>query len=181
MPVGAALLRQGERDEAPRLAIPHPARGEDAPVAGFQHRRGIGREHALLFAAEGAKVVVNDLGGANDGTGTDLTPAQQVVEEIKAMGGEAVVNGDNVADWQGAQRMVNQAIETLGDLDINVGALVRGDLVRLVGDNVGVSRCLGSCLGLGFGGVSGNLCLSGSGIGSNRPNAGPMIAAVAHI
>ena len=82
--------------------------------------RGIGREHALLFAAEGAKVVVNDLGGANDGTGTDLTPAQQVVEEIKAMGGEAVVNGDNVADWQGAQRMVNQAIETFGDLDILV-------------------------------------------------------------
>ena len=74
--------------------------------------RGIGREHALFFAAEGAKVVVNDLGGANDGTGTDLTPAQQVVEEIKALGGEAVVNGDNVADWEGAQRMVNQAVET---------------------------------------------------------------------
>ena len=52
--------------------------------------RGIGREHALYFAAEGAKVVVNDLGGTNDGTGADLTPAQQVAEEIKAMGGEAV-------------------------------------------------------------------------------------------
>ena len=73
--------------------------------------RGIGREHALLFAQEGAKVVVNDLGGANDGTGTDLTPAQQVVEEIKALGGEAIVNGDNVADWEGAQRLVNSAIE----------------------------------------------------------------------
>ncbi len=82
--------------------------------------RGIGREHALFFAAEGARVVVNDLGGANDGTGTDLTPAQQVVEEIRQLGGEAVVNGDNVADWQGAQRMVNQAIETFGDLDILV-------------------------------------------------------------
>ena len=82
--------------------------------------RGIGREHALLFAAEGAKIVVNDLGGANDGTGTDLTPAQQVVEEITALGGEAVVNGDNVADWEGAQRMVNQAVETFGDLDILV-------------------------------------------------------------
>jgi len=66
--------------------------------------RGLGREHALLFAAEGAKVVVNDLGGANDGTGTDITPAQQTVADIKAMGGEAIVNGDNVADWDGAKR-----------------------------------------------------------------------------
>ncbi len=88
--------------------------------------RGIGREHALLFAREGARVVVNDLGGANDGTGTDATPAQQVVEEIKALGGEAIVNGDNVADWQGAQRMINSAIEHFGDLDIlinNAGIL----------------------------------------------------------
>ena len=82
--------------------------------------RGIGREHALLFAREGARVVVNDLGGANDGTGTDLTPAQHVVDEIKAIGGEAIVNGDNVADWQGAQRLINSAIETFGDLDILV-------------------------------------------------------------
>jgi NAD(P)-dependent dehydrogenase (short-subunit alcohol dehydrogenase family) len=82
--------------------------------------RGIGREHALLFAREGARLVVNDLGGANDGTGTDATPAQQVVEEIKALGGEAIVNGDNVADWQGAQRMINSAIEHFGDLDILV-------------------------------------------------------------
>ena len=82
--------------------------------------RGIGREHSLFFAAEGAKVVVNDLGGANDGTGTDLTPAQQVVEEIEAMGGEAVANGDDVADWEGAQRLVNAAIESFGDLDILV-------------------------------------------------------------
>jgi NAD(P)-dependent dehydrogenase (short-subunit alcohol dehydrogenase family) len=82
--------------------------------------RGIGREHALLFAAEGAKVVVNDLGGEADGTGGDVTPAQQVVEEIKGMGGEAVVNGDNVASWEGAQRMVNSAIEAFGDLDILV-------------------------------------------------------------
>ena len=99
--------------------------------------RGIGREHALLFAAEGAKVVVNDLGGANDGTGTDLTPAQQVVEEIRAMGGEAVVNGDNVADWEGAQRMVNQAVETFGDLDIlvnNAGILRDRVLVNMTED-----------------------------------------------
>jgi NAD(P)-dependent dehydrogenase (short-subunit alcohol dehydrogenase family) len=82
--------------------------------------RGIGREHALLFAAEGAKVVVNDLGGAADGTGGDLTPAQQTVEDIKTMGGEAIVNGDNVADWEGGQRLVNAAIEAFGDLDIVV-------------------------------------------------------------
>jgi NAD(P)-dependent dehydrogenase (short-subunit alcohol dehydrogenase family) len=81
---------------------------------------GSGREHALLFAREGARVVVNDLGGANDGTGTDATPAQQVVAEIEAMGGEAIVNADNVADWQGAQRLINSAIEHFGDLDILV-------------------------------------------------------------
>ena len=99
--------------------------------------RGIGREHALYFAAEGAKVVVNDLGGANDGTGTDLTPAQQVVEEIEALGGEAVVNGDNVADWEGAQRMINQAVETFGDLDIlvnNAGILRDRVLVNMTED-----------------------------------------------
>jgi len=96
--------------------------------------RGIGREHALFFAAEGAKVVVNDLGGANDGTGVDITPAQQVVQEIQAMGGEAVVNGDNVADWQGAQRLINQAVETFGDLDIlvnNAGILRDRVLVNM--------------------------------------------------
>jgi len=99
--------------------------------------RGIGREHALYFAAEGAKVVVNDLGGANDGTGTDLTPAQQVVEEIKALGGDAVANGDNVADWEGAQRMINQAVETFGDLDIlvnNAGILRDRVLVNMTED-----------------------------------------------
>ncbi len=96
--------------------------------------RGIGREHALLFAAEGAKVVVNDLGGANDGTGTDSTPAQEVAAEIRAMGGEAVVNGDNVADWEGAQRLVNSAIEAFGDLDIlvnNAGILRDRVLVNM--------------------------------------------------
>ena len=82
--------------------------------------RGIGREHALLFAAEGAKVVVNDLGGAMDGTGGDKTPAQEVVEEIKAMGAEAIVNGDDVSDWEGGQRLINSAIEAFGDLHILV-------------------------------------------------------------
>jgi NAD(P)-dependent dehydrogenase (short-subunit alcohol dehydrogenase family) len=96
--------------------------------------RGIGREHALLFAAEGAKVVVNDLGGANDGSGSDLTPAQQVVAEIRDLGGEAVVNGDNVADWEGAQRLINSAIEAFGDLDIlvnNAGILRDRVLVNM--------------------------------------------------
>jgi NAD(P)-dependent dehydrogenase (short-subunit alcohol dehydrogenase family) len=82
--------------------------------------RGIGREHALLFAAEGAKVVVNDLGGTRDGTGADAGPAHEVVEEICAAGGEAVANGDDVADWEGAQRMINTAIETFGDLHVLV-------------------------------------------------------------
>lgn len=96
--------------------------------------RGIGREHALLFAAEGAKVVVNDLGGTNDGTGTDATPAQQVVDEITAMGGHAVANYDNVADWEGAQRMINAAVEAFGDVDIlvnNAGILRDRVLVNM--------------------------------------------------
>jgi len=82
--------------------------------------RGIGREHALLFADEGAKVVVNDLGGANDGEGSDQTPAEEVAAEIRARGGEAIANADNVADWEGAQHLVNSAIEAFGDLDIVV-------------------------------------------------------------
>jgi NAD(P)-dependent dehydrogenase (short-subunit alcohol dehydrogenase family) len=82
--------------------------------------RGIGREHALMLASHGAKVVVNDLGGEVDGTGGDPTPAQQVVQEIQAMGGEAVANGDDVSSWEGAQRMVNTAIETFGGLDVLV-------------------------------------------------------------
>ena len=96
--------------------------------------RGIGREHALLFAAEGARVVVNDLGGANDGSGEDVTPAQEVAAEIRAMGGEAVVNGDNVADWEGGQRLINSAIEAFGDLDIvvnNAGILRDRVLVNM--------------------------------------------------
>jgi NAD(P)-dependent dehydrogenase (short-subunit alcohol dehydrogenase family) len=96
--------------------------------------RGIGREHVLLFAAEGAKVVVNDLGGTNDGTGMDATPAQQVVDEITAMGGQAVANYDNVADWEGAQHMINAAVEAFGDLDIlvnNAGILRDRVLVNM--------------------------------------------------
>jgi NAD(P)-dependent dehydrogenase (short-subunit alcohol dehydrogenase family) len=96
--------------------------------------RGLGREHALLFAAEGAKVVVNDLGGAMDGSGDDRTPAQQVVDEIKTMGGEAVANTDNVADWEGGQRLVKAAVETFGDLHVlvnNAGILRDRVLVNM--------------------------------------------------
>jgi len=82
--------------------------------------RGIGREHALLFAREGASVVVNDLGGANDGTGADAGPAQQVVEEITVAGGKAVANTDNVATWDGAAALVNQAVGEFGRLDVLV-------------------------------------------------------------
>ena len=82
--------------------------------------RGIGREHALSLARHGAKVVVNDLGGNVDGSGGDLSPAEQVVEEIRAMGGEAVANGDSVSDWEGAQRLVNTAVETFGDVHVLV-------------------------------------------------------------
>jgi NAD(P)-dependent dehydrogenase (short-subunit alcohol dehydrogenase family) len=82
--------------------------------------RGLGREHALLFASEGAKVVVNDLGGDMHGEGGDPSSAMQTVADIEAMGGEAVVNGDNVADWDGAQRMVRQAIDAFGDLHVLV-------------------------------------------------------------
>jgi NAD(P)-dependent dehydrogenase (short-subunit alcohol dehydrogenase family) len=82
--------------------------------------RGLGREHALLFASEGAKVVVNDLGGDMHGEGGDPSSAMQTVKDIEAMGGEAVVNGDNVADWDGAQRMVQQAIDAFGDLHVLV-------------------------------------------------------------
>ncbi len=82
--------------------------------------RGLGRAHALLFAAEGAKVVVNDLGGAADGSGSDATPAQQVVAEITAAGGAAVANGDDVTSADGADRVIEQAIDAFGALHVLV-------------------------------------------------------------
>jgi NAD(P)-dependent dehydrogenase (short-subunit alcohol dehydrogenase family) len=96
--------------------------------------RGIGREHALSLAREGAKVLVNDLGAEVDGTGGSTGPAGEVVDEIRGMGGEAAANGDDVSDWEGAQRMVNQAIETFGGLDIlvnNAGILRDRMLVNM--------------------------------------------------
>jgi NAD(P)-dependent dehydrogenase (short-subunit alcohol dehydrogenase family) len=93
--------------------------------------RGIGAAHALAFAAEGARVVVNDIGVALDGTGrgvaragepatSDPSPAHAVVEQIKAAGGEAVVNGDDIADWNGAQSLIQTAVDTFGGLDVLV-------------------------------------------------------------
>lgn len=82
--------------------------------------RGLGREYALAFAREGAKVVVNDLGTTLTGEGRDTATAQAVVDEIRAAGGEAVANGDDVADWDGAGRLVRTAIEAFGRLDVVV-------------------------------------------------------------
>ena len=82
--------------------------------------RGIGRAEALLLAAEGARVVVNDRGAALEGGGTDTAVAQQVVDEITTAGGEAEANGDDVATWDGARDLVQQAIDRFGRLDILV-------------------------------------------------------------
>ncbi|WP_326946496.1 SDR family oxidoreductase [Amycolatopsis sp. NBC_01307] len=82
--------------------------------------RGIGREHALLFAREGARVVVNDLGGDNDGSGASTGPASDVVAEICALGGEAVANTSSVTSWAGASELVEQAVAEFGRLDVVV-------------------------------------------------------------
>jgi NAD(P)-dependent dehydrogenase (short-subunit alcohol dehydrogenase family) len=96
--------------------------------------RGIGREHALFLASEGAKVVVNDLGGDTHGEGADKGPAHEVVEEIEAMGGEAVANTDSVTEYDGAKRLVDQAVATFGDLHVlvnNAGILRDRVLVNM--------------------------------------------------
>ena len=91
----------------------------------------------LLFAAEGAKVVVNDLGGATDGSGSDATPAEQVAAEIVAAGGQAVANADDISTWEGAERLVQQAIDTFGDLHVlinNAGILRDRMLVNMTAE-----------------------------------------------
>ena len=96
--------------------------------------RGIGREHALALARAGAKVLVNDLGGSLGGEGADAAPAEQVVEEIRGLGGEAAADNENVADFAGAERMVRHAIDDLGGLDIlvnNAGILRDRMLVNM--------------------------------------------------
>ena len=89
--------------------------------------RGIGREHALELARQGASVVVNDLGVALDGSGGELSPAQSVVQEIEGLGGAAVANADDVASWDGAAAMVQQAVDVFGGLDavVNNAGFVR--------------------------------------------------------
>jgi NAD(P)-dependent dehydrogenase (short-subunit alcohol dehydrogenase family) len=99
--------------------------------------RGIGRMHALALAAAGTNIVVNDLGGTLAGEGADLSPAQQVVEEIAAAGGEAVADGENVADFAGAKRLVQHALAAFGRLDIlvnNAGILRDRMLVNMTED-----------------------------------------------
>jgi NAD(P)-dependent dehydrogenase (short-subunit alcohol dehydrogenase family) len=96
--------------------------------------RGVGRQHALQLAKAGAKIIVNDLGAGVDGKGADVSPAQQVVEEIKAMGGDALVNGDDVSNFDGAKNMVDTAINTFGKLDVvvnNAGILRDRMLVNM--------------------------------------------------
>ncbi len=100
--------------------------------------RGVGRAYALMLAAQGAKVVVNDLGGTAAGEGADLTPAQEVVNEIRAAGGDAIVNGSNVANWEESKAMVQQAIDTFGGLDIlvnNAGILRDRMMVNMSEDD----------------------------------------------
>ena len=96
--------------------------------------RGIGKEYALMLGAHGAQVVVNDLGGARDGTGSDLAPAEQVVQEIQAAGGRAIANGDDVSDFAAAKRMIEQAVDEFGGLDVlvnNAGILRDRMLVNM--------------------------------------------------
>jgi NAD(P)-dependent dehydrogenase (short-subunit alcohol dehydrogenase family) len=82
--------------------------------------RGIGRAEAMTLAAEGAIVVVNDVGGAADGSGSDAGPASEVVAEIRALGGKAVANTDDISEWDGAQNLINTAVEEFGRLDVLV-------------------------------------------------------------
>ena len=99
--------------------------------------RGIGREHALFFAQEGAHVIVNDHGGANDGSGGDTTPAEEVAAEVRALGGQAVANTDDVSSWSGAEQMIATAIEVFGDLDVvvnNAGILRDRTLANMTED-----------------------------------------------
>lgn len=98
--------------------------------------RGIGREEALLMAAHGAKIVVNDLGAHFDGSGTSSNPAQEVVNDIKKMGGEAVANGDSVADFKSSKRIIECALDTFGKLNVvvNNAGILRDRMIFNMGE-----------------------------------------------
>jgi NAD(P)-dependent dehydrogenase (short-subunit alcohol dehydrogenase family) len=96
--------------------------------------RGLGREHALFLAAHGVRVLVNDPGVANDGSGSDATPAEEVVEEIRAAGGEAIADHDDVGTWTGGRAVVAAALEAFGELDIvvnNAGILRDSTIIKM--------------------------------------------------
>jgi len=100
--------------------------------------RGLGREHALLLARRGARVVVNDRGVDNDGTGADCSTADEVVAEIESFGGTAIANCDDVASWAGAESLVAAALSAFGELDIlvnNAGILRDGTIVNMSEDD----------------------------------------------
>ena len=99
---------------------------------------GLGKAYAMLLAARGAKVVVNDLGGTFDGSGSDTTPAQQVVDQITSAGGEAVANYDSVAEWESAQKIINTALDNYGQIDIlinNAGILRDKSILKMEVDD----------------------------------------------
>ncbi len=99
--------------------------------------RGIGREHALLFAREGARLVINDLGGGNDGRGADAGPAQEVVDEIRAAGGEAVAHTDDISTWDGAASLIGLAVREFGGLDVvvNNAGILRDAFVASIAES----------------------------------------------
>src|SRR5437763_3407675 len=116
-PSGAATLRAAQREREGKRTMGR-LDGKVAIVTGAA--RGVGLGHARLLAAEGAAVVVNDLGGEWDGTGTDDRPAQQVVDEIAAEGGKAAANYEDISTWSGAQSLITQAVDEFGQLNVVV-------------------------------------------------------------
>ena len=113
---GSGTAREAEEGEDE--TIEPICEGRVAVVTGGG--RGLGREHVLELVRQGARLVVNDTGCRIDGTGHDERPASDVVDEVRALGGEAVANHDDVADWKGAQRLVDQAVDAFGGLDVVV-------------------------------------------------------------